>query len=253
MTRLLSDLVQPGSSACNKTATVVTIRRCQHNDYARIGEICRNVYGGTDYIPRMIHHFVQRPDTTVLVSQTAAGAGSVNGVMCGHKRGSAYFLFGLRVAEEARGKGLARALMEAVCGSSEEFGPIQSISSTTIPENPATVHLFNTLGFKHTHTVDVWPSYEALSRYEREVDVQLTGAPPRTEQLQEQPNMLDVLGLRDMLVEQNSAAVQLQDWVQCSSAQQLQEAIASIRTQQMEQADLQQVRCFHAFGLGSAC
>jgi hypothetical protein len=51
---------------------------------------------------------------------SCAGAGAVGPVVltcvpaaavCGHRRGSAWFLFGLRVAEHARGKGVARALM----------------------------------------------------------------------------------------------------------------------------------------------
>lgn len=56
-----------------------------------------------------------RPATaTVLVAQQAT---TVQGVVCAEQAGSAAFLFGLRVAEEARGNGIAKQLMVGVVGA----------------------------------------------------------------------------------------------------------------------------------------
>lgn len=90
---------------------------------------------------------------------------------------------------------LSCCLQEAVCQCSEEFGPVQQVITATIPQNPTAIHLFNTLGFQHTHTVDMWPSYDALSQYEQTVGWKYTGVPPTTQELQEQLNMVDVLGV----------------------------------------------------------
>jgi hypothetical protein len=56
-----------------------------------------------------------------------------------------------------------------ICQCSSEHGTVQAITSATIPQNPAAVRLFEQLGFSHTHTVDMWPSYASLASYEQAV------------------------------------------------------------------------------------
>lgn len=50
------------------------------------------------------------------------------------------------------------------------------------------------MGFQHTHTVDQWPSWDAVAQYEQAIGWSGTGAPPEPEVLQQQPHMVDVLG-----------------------------------------------------------
>eukprot|EP00882_Tetradesmus_deserticola_P032971 GHRQ01037622.1.p1 GENE.GHRQ01037622.1~~GHRQ01037622.1.p1 ORF type:complete len:257 (+),score=91.66 GHRQ01037622.1:355-1125(+) len=189
-------------------------------------------------MPRMIQHFAEQGGTTVLVSQPEPGQGvdtaDIHGLVCGHKRGSSWFLFGLRVAEHARGKGVARALMAEICRRSREHGEVQAITSATIPQNPAAVRLFQQLGFSHTHTVDVWPSYAALASYEQAVGF----VPGASQQPTHNTSLKDhVQGAKELLSQASSSlGVQAEHWVQASSLQQLQQAVRCIRQQQMELA-----------------
>uniref|UniRef100_A0A383W008 N-acetyltransferase domain-containing protein n=1 Tax=Tetradesmus obliquus TaxID=3088 RepID=A0A383W008_TETOB len=231
-------MAQPVQTATVRTKGV-QIRTYLHQDQPAVVDICKKVYNGSDYMPRMIQHFAERDGTTVLVSQPEPGcaadpADAIHGLVCGHRRGSAWFLFGLRVAEHARGKGVARALMEHICSCSSEHGEVAAVTSATIPQNPAAVRLFEQLGFCHTHTVDMWPSYASLASYEQAVGF-VPGAP-------QQPvfhtSLIDhVQGAKELLMQASSSlSVQAEHWVQASSMQQLQQAVGSIRQQQMELA-----------------
>eukprot|EP00775_Hariotina_reticulata_P008175 gene8175-8366_t len=192
--------------------------------------------GGTDYLPRLIHHFAEQPDIDVLVSEDA---GHVHGVVGGSRRGSSMFLFGLRVCESARGRGVARKLMEAICERGMEDSSISTITSATTPDNAGANRIFNALGFHHSHTVDLWPAYSALGEYEAAVGF-VPGespAPPPG-----QITMLDFIpGVRDLT---SQASVQLgvgvDDWMCCSSMKQLHEAVMDVRKQQLRHPDLQQ-------------
>ncbi|KAF6253297.1 acyl-CoA N-acyltransferase [Scenedesmus sp. NREL 46B-D3] len=217
----------------------LSIRPYLHQDQPAVVDICKNVYNGSDYMPRMIQHFAERGETTVLVSQPGPGpepgansADAIHGLVCGHRRGSAWFLFGLRVAEHARGKGVARALMAEICSCSREHGGVAAITSATVPQNPAAVRLFEQLGFSHTHTVDMWPSYASLAAYEQAVGF-VPGAP---EQPMFHTSLIDhVQGAKELVSQASSSlGAQAEHWVQASSLQQLQQAVRSIRQQQRE-------------------
>ncbi|GLC41717.1 hypothetical protein PLESTM_001232200 [Pleodorina starrii] len=130
-------------------------------DYERdlqdLKNICANVYGGTDYMPRIIHRIAADPGILVLAAESisasqeqqpqqqqqpqqpqqpqphhqeqcgegpgrpageAAGsppASCIDGIVCGERRGGAVWLYGLRVREGARGRGLGHVLLEAIC------------------------------------------------------------------------------------------------------------------------------------------
>jgi hypothetical protein len=85
-------------------------------------------------MPRVIHRLMEDPGVLVLAVDTAgpdeeaaaegkqhegndsATTGAhMNGIICGERRGSTVFLYGLRVREGVRGKGLGHVLMEAIC------------------------------------------------------------------------------------------------------------------------------------------
>ena len=54
---------------------------------------------------------------------------------------------GIYIAEENRGQGVGRMLLEALIKSSEEFG-IWTLQASVFPENESSVHLFKSCGFR---------------------------------------------------------------------------------------------------------
>ncbi|GFR44407.1 hypothetical protein Agub_g5640 [Astrephomene gubernaculifera] len=142
-------------------------------DLKDLQEICANVYGGSDYLPRIVHRIVADPGQLVLAAESsgdadstaeapvseeagehatgepgshvegrqeqdgpgqqpgqegqqqgrlaprqAAGRGAaqrIDGVICAERRGATLFLYGLRVREGCRSRGLGHLLMEAAC------------------------------------------------------------------------------------------------------------------------------------------
>lgn len=108
-----------------------------------------------------------------------------------------------------------------------------SITSATVPANAAAIRLFAGLGFTCTHTVDVWPSFAALTAYERAVGFQPGVTPMRWNA----PHMLDhIPGAHDQLASTDSAACSADDWCwsECKSQAELEAAVASIRRRQRQ-------------------
>ncbi|KXZ49096.1 hypothetical protein GPECTOR_23g28 [Gonium pectorale] len=106
-------------------------------DFEDLKDICANVYGGTDYMPRIMHRVAHDPGHLVLAAAVSEHcqhadqdrgleqlgqdqAGPIDAIICGERRGGALFLYGLRVRESTRGLGLGHLLMEAICRSSPE-------------------------------------------------------------------------------------------------------------------------------------
>lgn len=85
-------------------------------------------------------------------------------------------------------------LQEDINQRYNEHGPVQTIFSATIPEQAVAIHIFNTLGYTHTHTIEIWPSYAALGQYEDAAGVTLSIHPPGMEFVQALPSMIDFLG-----------------------------------------------------------
>jgi hypothetical protein len=67
---------------------------------------------------------------------------------------------------------------EAICEQGMKDSSISTITSATTPDNAAANHIFNTLGFYHSHTVDVWPAFPALREYEAKVGFVPGQSPP---------------------------------------------------------------------------
>lgn len=96
-------------------------------------------------------------------------------------------------------------LQEAICQQCGEFGAVQTVSSATTPQNTAAIRIFNSMGFQHTHTVDQWPSWDALAHYEHAVGWSGVGRRPEPQVLKQQANMVDVLGERPLVPRQSLA------------------------------------------------
>ncbi|KAG2429966.1 hypothetical protein HYH02_013917 [Chlamydomonas schloesseri] len=164
------------------TATTLphAVRRFNYDrDIEDLREICANVYGGTDYMPRLVKKLSEDPGVLVLAAEAVApaaegeemggsevGVGRIDGIICGERRGECIWLFGLRVREGIRGKGMGHFLMEAICSRSQveltcnahppgvappDFGPLP-------PPLPAGAH-----AVAHTDTCHTQPPSSSCS------------------------------------------------------------------------------------------
>lgn len=169
-------------------------------DARAVAHMCRDVYGGTDYMPRVIGHLGElsaakagddgeQQRTIVLVAEEEEDDDGANdsadnvdappqpqqpqpqavGVVVAQLRGEGHaFLFGLRVDPRARGKGIGRALMRAACDAAARAGA-RHLVGATIPSNDASIALFRGTGHEEHARVDVWPPFPLLADYERAV------------------------------------------------------------------------------------
>lgn len=96
-----------------------TLRRYSHaRDHARLADICRSVYSGTDDLPDTISSTAAQPSSHLLVASTGGEGGQLDALLCCQQRGKVLWLFGARTAEEKRGCGLAHLLLVG-CGMRE--------------------------------------------------------------------------------------------------------------------------------------
>lgn len=64
------------------------------------------------------------------------------------------------------------ALQERLCSSSRHSGlpaAVRSLHGATTLHQPASIRIFEKLGFERQHCVEVWPPYPALTRYEKTI------------------------------------------------------------------------------------
>lgn len=137
------------------------IRRYVPTDKPAILDICKDVYGGRDYIPRVIDEYTNN-DTDVLVEAPSISA-PVRALLCGAQDGSLYHIWGARTHPSERGKGIMRKLMQHVERNERHEGTERAkmdvtLVSTTIRENASMLRLFETSGFvEHENEMWLWP------------------------------------------------------------------------------------------------
>lgn len=120
-------------------------------DRERVVEICRDVWDGHDYLPRVF-------DDWVADAGAAFQAAEVDGVVVGLQRLRPYaqgltWYEGLRVASSHRRQGLARAMLTSAITEAREQG-FRQMRLATGGESPAV--LFESLGFKRLLDVRWW-------------------------------------------------------------------------------------------------
>jgi GNAT superfamily N-acetyltransferase len=129
----------------------LTLRPVRPADRERVLEITRDVWNGRDYIPRVF-------DRWVADGGAAFEAAEVDGVVVGVHRLRPYapgltWYEGLRVAEERRRQGIARAMLEAAIAEAREQNFHEMRLGTR--DEPA-IRLFESAGFTRLVEVKWW-------------------------------------------------------------------------------------------------
>jgi ribosomal protein S18 acetylase RimI-like enzyme len=119
--------------------------------YAQLAELFTRGYEG--YIVPMtideptMRYMVETWDVDLSRSRVADDVGVCNLAV----RGDRGWIAGVGVAPEARRRGIARALMEAVL----ELAP-PTVTLEVIEGNDAAIALYESLGFEHTRILEIW-------------------------------------------------------------------------------------------------
>lgn len=229
--------LQPAEGAATpKGSASHSTRRYEPEDYDQICDICSTVYGGTDFLPRVVNELSRKAGVLLLVAQSGSAPRTVDGIVCCEDRGDGiWYLFGLRVREGMRGLGLGTLLMQAARAAAAH-SPV--IVSTTIPENTGSLKVFARLHLRHWASVDIWPPWKVMQQYEAGLGWPAVQAEP------DSPHMLDALPTVRRALEEHqqrfssasagagasaAAAAASAQWEQCRSSAQLAAAVASIR------------------------
>ncbi|KAG1668532.1 hypothetical protein FOA52_012126 [Chlamydomonas sp. UWO 241] len=187
-------------------------------------DICTDVYGGKDYMPRMLESYAADENTLMLVA-TRKGDGAVGGIVCADRRGSIVFLFGLRVCSKFRGRGLASMLVAAASeGVPGAFPQATALMTVTIDANAAAVALFSkALSPAPLYTAEAWPPWTCTYAFESALGWPEKQAGPGD-------SIIDaVYGARELLCGDAEAAAQLPRWRPTRDVQELSAAVADIR------------------------
>ena len=96
----------------------VLVRPYGPQDYPEIQRICAHVYGGTDYMPKMVREEMAQNDTDLLcwvLEERPSGCVRATAAIRLQSPGH-YFLLGVRVDPEVRGKGVREPARPCQCG-----------------------------------------------------------------------------------------------------------------------------------------
>lgn len=200
------------------------IRPYQHaSDCEDVKEICKHVYSGSDYLPRLIGGYSNDPSYLLL---SCIASDKVVGVIGSHLMGEMIFIFGLRVKEDQRGKGVAKLLSsELIRRSFAAFQSATCVLTVTIPENDAAISIFGKLlGGSTTprHLAYSWPPSAIRMQYE-----ELIGWPDKTAG-PDQGMMEHWPHVKNLLLADKEAAGLIDKWRPAEEKSVLMDVIASV-------------------------
>lgn len=121
-------------------------------DQDRLDEICKDVWGGTDYLPSLAPVFEEDPSCDFIV-MTVEETGEM--VACGNIRfldeKKSVWIEAIRVSTKHKGRGFATILMQEICRRSREDG-VKEIMSCTIATNNAMKKVFGKKDVEMIHS-----------------------------------------------------------------------------------------------------
>ncbi|KAL4536065.1 hypothetical protein Ndes2437B_g05501 [Nannochloris sp. 'desiccata'] len=126
-------------------------------DRSEVIEICKDVYGGFDALPKVIDTYHTQPDTYIYVCEAE---GTLQSLICCQLRGQVFYIWGARTRDVYRGKGMAKLLLrhlevQTACLYSLDSTSIAGFLSTTIQENAPMRRIFNLNGYVEHCLIDI--------------------------------------------------------------------------------------------------
>jgi ribosomal protein S18 acetylase RimI-like enzyme len=144
---------------------MIEFRRLTHEDYEDICDISKDIWGGTDYLPKVFHKWVE--DEGYFLGVIDSTKNKVIGVgklsILQDKSG---WLEGLRVHTEYRGLKLGRKISETLLNIAKDYlkaGKVKKIAFATHLDNVESISLMKKLNFKLREKLYVfYKDYEYL-------------------------------------------------------------------------------------------
>lgn len=129
---------------------MVTVRDAGPEDLGAVIQLVRRLGGDAALSEGLVRRFLAFPDTEILVAE---GEGRVLGVLCSSYRPDLYhagdncFIEELCVAEQARGRGVGRELMEEVLRRARARGCVH-VSVAALNGNRRAIEFYRRHGFE---------------------------------------------------------------------------------------------------------
>jgi ribosomal protein S18 acetylase RimI-like enzyme len=159
-----------------ETAHAITVRKAQLSDLEKLVALENRVFTYDQIGRRSFRYLLQRPNVQIWCAEltehatpnttkrTANGAAlsETTTIFAGYtiiltrKNSRKWRVYSLATAPEARGKGAAKALMNAVQEAAENNPNVSTVSLEVKCDNAGAIALYRNLGFE---VVDVMPSY----------------------------------------------------------------------------------------------
>lgn len=114
----------------------------QESDLAWVEDLCRGVFNGNDYMPRIAQKLMKDEKVSiwkVVMEGTGEGVGITATEL--RDRGETAFIFGTRISEEMRGKGLGRATLIRQTETALLCPSVLRVRFTRNSLNPATLRM----------------------------------------------------------------------------------------------------------------
>jgi len=204
-----------------------SIRDCEPADVEQIKDMCKDVYGGGDYMPRMIEEYLENELCLLIVADK--GDGNVDGIACASLRGEdMLFLFGLRVRTTAREKGLGSFLLFNLTERAKaRFPNARTVASTTACSNQSAQKILGALLGDPLPQLDIWPPTSKtphLSEYEASI-----GWPMKKAE-KDQTLLAFIPGASDILQQDTDALNLLPYWQSAGSMDEVHSALTYLRS-----------------------
>eukprot|EP00979_Chaetoceros_neogracilis_P010343 scaffold2450_cov311-Chaetoceros_neogracile.AAC.18 len=198
--------------------SVLTIRPFSSKvDSSNLSELCKDVWDGTDYLPKVAPLFEADPSCDFIIMEDEEGTM----VAAGNRRnfdkeGSIIWIEAVRVSTQFKGRGFATVLMKELICRSRNNGTLE-ILSCTVQENHAMHKVFGRVEMNLINTVE-WLDFAAMTS--------LPGW-ASTDVDRNADNLLRALGVEHLI----SDDVKMDSWLGVESEEELKELLLIIKSE----------------------
>lgn len=137
---------------------MIEFRRLTCEDYEDICDISKDIWGGTDYLPKVFHKWID--DLGFFLGAVDTDKGKIVGVgKLSILHDKSAWLEGLRVHKDYRGLKIAREISVRLLAFAKDFlkeGLVKKIAFATHIDNVESITLMNKLGFKLVENLYVY-------------------------------------------------------------------------------------------------